>query len=332
MPITSIETDPTTLTLTATADYTASVERLWEAWVDPRQLERFWGPPQWPATFTRHDMREGGRSEYFMTGPEGQTSAGFWEFERVEPHRVFVVRDGFSRPDGTPNDDMPGTRMEVSFQATPTGSRFVAVSTFASLEAMEQLAAMGMVEGLSSALAQLDEVLADLREFGTAFAAALEIVDDTHAVVTRVVRGSIDQVWRAHHEPVLLQRWLLGPDGWSMPVCEVAKAVGDTYRYEWENTESGERFGFAGELLESEPPRRSMTTERMIGMDGPGTVNELLLAPRPGGRTLIEVRITYPSKELRDMVLGTGMIDGMETSYARLEEAVLSGPDQTLEA
>ncbi|MCA9488886.1 MAG: SRPBCC domain-containing protein [Myxococcales bacterium] len=320
MPIISVQSDPENLTLTATGDYPVPVDRLWRAWADPRQLERFWGPPQWPATFTRHDMRAGGRSEYYMTGPEGQTSRGYWEFERVDVGRGFVVRDGFC-DDGSFNAEMPGpARMEVSFVATATGSRFVAVSTFESVASMEQLLAMGMLEGLQSALAQLDEVIADLRAYSAALPAALEVVDDTHAVVRRVVRGSMEQVWRAHHEADLVKRWMLGPDGWSMPVCEVATEVGQTYRYEW-TQDSGEQasFGFTGELLESEPPRRAVTTENMIGMDGPGTQNELVLTPLPGGRTRIEITITYPSLELRDMIIGTGMVDGMETSYARLE-------------
>ena len=74
MPITDVTTDPEALTLTITGEYPVPVERLWNAWADPRQLERFWGPPTWPATFTRHDMVEGGRSEYFMTGPDGTKS------------------------------------------------------------------------------------------------------------------------------------------------------------------------------------------------------------------------------------------------------------------
>ncbi|MCA9690162.1 MAG: SRPBCC domain-containing protein [Myxococcales bacterium] len=328
MPIISVQSDPENLTLTATGDYPVPVDRLWRAWADPRQLERFWGPPQWPATFTRHDMRAGGRSEYYMTGPEGQTSRGYWEFERVDVGRGFVVRDGFC-DDGSFNAEMPGpARMEVSFVATATGSRFVAVSTFESVASMEQLLAMGMLEGLQSALAQLDEVIADLRAYSAALPAALEVVDDTHAVVRRVVRGSMEQVWRAHHEPALMQRWLLGPDGWHMPVCQVATAVGERFRYEWENAADGQRFGFVGELLEHEPPRREVTTERMIGVDGEPNVNELILTPKPGGRTQIEVRITYPSKEVRDMVLGTGMVDGMETSYARLEREVLLAADE----
>lgn len=325
MPITSIVSDPATLTLTATGEYPVPVERLWAAWADPRQLERFWGPPQWPATFTRHDMREGGLAEYFMTGPNGESAHGYWRFVRVDAPRAFEVRDGFAHPDGTPNTELPESKMALTFEATPTGSRFVGVSTFASVEAMEQLLAMGMKEGLTVALAQMDEVLADLRDHSASLATALQLVDDTHAVVVREVRGSLPQVWRAHHEPALLQRWLLGPPGWTMPVCEVATELGQTWRYEWQSEADGRRFGFTGELLEREVPRRAVTTERMIGMDGPQTVNELTLAPRPGGRTRIEIRITYPSKEVRDAILGTGMINGMEASYARLEEEVLAG-------
>jgi uncharacterized protein YndB with AHSA1/START domain len=108
-----------------------------------------------------------------------------------------------------------------------------------------------------------------------------------------------------------------------MPVCEVATEVGGSYRYEWENASEGQRFGFVGTLLELEPPRRAVTTEQMIGIEGAPTTNELILSPRPGGRTMIEVRIEYPSKEVRDLVLGTGMVDGMEVSYARMERTVL---------
>lgn len=322
MPVTSVTPDPERLTLTVVADYPVPVERLWAAWADPRQLERFWGPPEWPATFTRHDLFAGGRSEYEMTGPNGESSRGYWVFDEVEPPRRFVVRDGFALEDGSPNTAFPESRMEVEFLATAAGSRFVVVSTFASLESMEQLLAMGGVEGFTSALGQLDATLADLRELSAGWGTALEIVDDTRVRVTREIRGHITLVWRAHHEAALVQQWMLGPPGWAMPVCEVASAVGESFRYEWESDAGEGRFGFVGELVELEPPRRAVTTERMIGVEGPGTVNELLLAPRPGGRTLITLLITYPSSEVRDMVLATGMVDGMEASYARLESVV----------
>lgn len=327
MPVTAVTSDPATLTLTAIGEYPVPVERLWRAWADPRQLERFWGPPQWPATFTRHDMVTGGRSAYLMTGPNGETSRGWWRFVRVDAPRGFEVLDGFADADGEPVASMPETRMVLRFEPTADGSRFVAISTFASVEAMERLLAMGMVEGLSAALAQLDAVLADLRALSAAFPTALEIEDDTHVRITRDVRGSLALVWRAHHDAGLVRRWMLGPPGWTMPVCETATAVGDPYRYEWENEADGSRFGFTGELLESEPPRREVTSERMAGTDGPSTRNELLLSPLPGDRTRIVLRITYPSKELRDQILGTGMIDGMEASYARLEAEVAGAGD-----
>jgi uncharacterized protein YndB with AHSA1/START domain len=324
MPITSIESIPESLTLTVVGDYPVSVDRLWGAWADPRQLERFWGPPEWPATFTRHEMRVGGRSQYYMTGPEGQTSHGYWEFVLVEPPRRFEVVDGFARADGTPDEELPTCRMSMRFSATASGARFEGVTVFPSVEAMERMLEMGMLEGLRAAMGQLDEVLADLREYSAAGMSELELLDDRRARVTRVVRGSVEQVWRAHHEPALLQRWLLGPDGWTMPVCEVAREVGETYRYEWENSADGTRFGFTGELRESEAPRRAVTTERLLGTDGPSNVDELELEALPGNRTLIRVTITFPTEELRDMILGTGMVDGMESSYARLE-ALLNG-------
>jgi uncharacterized protein YndB with AHSA1/START domain len=147
------------------------------------------------------------------------------------------------------------------------------------------------------------------------------LLSDTQVRVSRVIRGSLEQVWRAHHEPALMQRWLLGPDGWTMPVCEVATHVGGRYRYEWESADGTQRFGFEGELLESAPPVRAVTTEQMIGMDGPGAQRTHAHPVQEG--TLLSILITYPSKELRDMILGTGMTTGMETSYARLEREVL---------
>jgi uncharacterized protein YndB with AHSA1/START domain len=166
-------------------------------------------------------------------------------------------------------------------------------------------------------------VLADLKSFAANLATSAQILNDTQVRISRVIRGSVDQVWRAHQEPALMQRWLLGPDGWTMPVCVVAAKVGDAYRNEWEAADGSQRFGFEGELTEIDPPHRMVTTERMIGMEGPGTLNVMTLRA-VGGGTLLTFVITYPSKEVRDMVLGTGMTDGMEMSYARLEREVLT--------
>lgn len=160
MPITSVSSDPQALTLTVVGDYPVSVERLWEAYTDPRQLERFWGPETWPAKFTRHDFVVGGQARYTMTGPDGATSSGWWRFLAIERLRLIEIEDGFSNPDGTPNTGMPSMRMSFTFETTVSGARFIGVTRFASIESMEQLVKMGMIEGLRSAMGQLDAVLA----------------------------------------------------------------------------------------------------------------------------------------------------------------------------
>ncbi|MBO9578461.1 MAG: SRPBCC domain-containing protein [Microbacteriaceae bacterium] len=318
MPLTSLVSDAATLTTTIVAEFPVPLHRLWDAYADPRRLERFWGPPTWPARFTRHDFHPGGRSEYTMTGPDGERSRGYWEFLTVEAPHSFSVIDGFAHEDGSPNRDLPGMRMVFSFEATEGGSRLTTTTHFNSIEELEQLTEMGMEEGTRQAMSQIDAVVAELAEYAAGIATAAEILSDTQVRVARVLRAPVDLVWRAHHDRAMLQRWLLGPDGWTMPVCEVAERVGDGYRYEWAQVDGTGRFGFEGELLESEEPVRAVTTERMIGVEGPGTVNELTLTPLDDG-TLLSIVITYPDAGFRDMVLATGMTDGMETSYARLE-------------
>ena len=89
MPVTSVTKDPVRLTLTVVADFPVPQQRLWDAYADPRQLERFWGPPEWPATFTKHDFRVGGRAEYYMTGPDGEKWSGSWRFFSTSLLRAF---------------------------------------------------------------------------------------------------------------------------------------------------------------------------------------------------------------------------------------------------
>lgn len=323
MPITTVDTDVQNLTMTVVADFSVPLHRLWDAYADPRVIEKFWGPPEWPATFTRHDMATGGRSAYYMTGPDGSRAGGYWEFLSVEPQRSFEVLDGFALPDGSPNPDMPTMRMTMVFEETADGLRMTTTTYFGSAEELEQLLGMGMAEGMRAAMGQIDGVLADLTAFAAGRGTQSQILSDTQVRVSRVIRGTAEQIWAAHHDPALVQRWLLGPDGWTMPVCETATDVGQRYRYEWEDANGENRFGFTGEAVELEAPYRSVTTENMIGADGPGTLNEMTLTPLEEG-TLLSLVITYPDAAMRDMILGTGMTDGMERSYARLEEEVLT--------
>ena len=320
MPVTAVTTDPEALTMTLQADFAAPVERLWEAVTDPRRLERFWGPPGWPATFSAFDMTVGGRADYRMTGPRGESSAGTWEFLAIDaPHR-FEVLDRFADDNGDVVPDLPASRLTFRFSAVGDGSRLDSVSYFESAHALEEVVAMGAIDDATLALNQLDSVLQDLREYAQGKGTRTEILDDTHVRITRLIEGPIDLVWRAHQEPELLRRWLLGPDGWEMVTCDVDFRVGGQYRYRWERTGGalGEGFGFDGETLLVDAPRRAVTTEHMTGTDFPSTLNDLELYEEDGA-TLITLLIEYPDKATRDAVLATGMTDGMETSYGRLE-------------
>lgn len=324
MPVTSVEKNLDDLSITIVAHFAASLSRLWDAYADPRQLERFWGPPSYPATFVRHDVAAGGKSIYKMTGPAGDEHHGCWQWTSVDAPHSFTVVDWFADELGSPNTDLPGTRVNFSFEKTNTGSRLTTTSRFDTLEQLEQLLEMQMLEGTKEAMSQIDAVLADLTAFAAERAVEAQILSSTQVRVARVIRGSLAQVWHAHNDADLMKRWLLGPDGWSMPVCEIAARVGDSYRYLWQPEGGGEGFGFTGELLELEEPYRAVTTEAMIGADFPATLNELTLTPVEGG-TLLSLVITYANAEMRDAVLATGMTGGMETSYARLEALLKVG-------
>jgi uncharacterized protein YndB with AHSA1/START domain len=325
MPVTSVTTDPEALTMTLVADFPVPVERLWGAFADPRQLERFWGPPGYPATFDTYDLRPGGFAHYWMTSPEGQRFFGRWDFEEIEqPHRV-VARDSFADAEGEIDTSVPTGRMTLTFESTATGSRLTTVSASPTAEALEQVIAMGQVEGMTQAFAQLDTVLADLRDYALGKGTETTIMDDVHVKITRAFDAPRHLLWRAHTEPELMKRWLLGPDGWVMTVCESDPRVGGSYRNAWAPAEGqpGEAFGFEGENLVIDPERRMVTTERMSGTDYPGTVNDLTF-DEADGVTLMTLIVTYASVEQRDMILATGMTDGMEASYARLEREFLA--------
>jgi len=160
--VTAVEKSSETLTLTITAEFDASADRVWQLWADPRQLERWWGPPTYPATFTKHDLAPGSRVEYHMTGPEGDQPKGYWDvLEAAAPHRL-VFRDGFSNDDGTPNDNFPRNEGHVTIQEIGDGrTRMSIESRFSSAEAMEQVLAMGMEEGITQAVGQIDAILAE---------------------------------------------------------------------------------------------------------------------------------------------------------------------------
>lgn len=152
--------DTDALTLTFVAEFDADVDRVWQVWEDPRQLERWWGPPTYPATFEQHDFVVGGTSRYHMTGPEGDKSHGWWTITAIDaPHRL-EFDDGFADESGQPNPTMPVNHVTVRLEDTGSGTRMSTVTTFSSLAELEKLLEMGTEEGARLAMEQLYDVLA----------------------------------------------------------------------------------------------------------------------------------------------------------------------------
>jgi uncharacterized protein YndB with AHSA1/START domain len=159
MPVIDVRHDLESKTLTIIADFAAPVERVWQVYADPRQLEKIWGPPEYPATVVDHDLRPGGRVTYFMTGPEGDKHAGYWDVTTVDEPNGFTFDDGFADLEFTPNPEMPVSSSVFTFTPHDGGTRATFVSTYASAEALQQVLDMGMVEGASLAINQIDGLL-----------------------------------------------------------------------------------------------------------------------------------------------------------------------------
>jgi uncharacterized protein YndB with AHSA1/START domain len=159
--------------------------------------------------------------------------------------------------------------------------------------------------------------------------AQVTLPSDREVKVTRSFRAPRALVYRAYTEPEVLRRWLLGPPGWSMPVCEMDVRVGGRFRWRWRSEENGSEFGFTGTFREVQPSSKIVHTEAY----DPGTVgggypgNDAIVTvtfTEDGGVTTVTTLIDFGSKETRDAALATGMTDGMEQSYQLLDR-LLSG-------
>lgn len=146
---------------------------------------------------------------------------------------------------------------------------------------------------------------------------------DHEVRVSRVFDAPRGLIFEAHTRPELVRRWLLGPPGWSMPVCDIDLREGGEYRYVWRSEADASEFGFQGRFREIQAPARVVHTERPDGMpEGGDAICTLLLTEDEGGRTTLTQTMWFPTRELRDQVIATGMTDGMAMSYDRLESMV----------
>ena len=160
MTVISVVKDAEARTMTITARFDAPIERVWQLWSDPRQLERWWGPPRYPATVTGHDLAQGGTVTYYMTSPDGDRHGGWWRVRAVDPPHTLELEDGVADADGTPRPDAPTALIRVALSEPAGGGTHMEITaTWASDEAMEWMIATGTDAGMIAAVGQIDELL-----------------------------------------------------------------------------------------------------------------------------------------------------------------------------
>jgi uncharacterized protein YndB with AHSA1/START domain len=160
LSVTSVDKDYDNLTFTLVAEFDASIDQVWELWSDPRKLERWWGPPGYPATVETHDLTPDGKVKYLMTGPDGDTHHGVWTVTAVDPPSSLEFTDAFAETDGTPIADMPASTIQVRLVDREGGTRMEMRAMFESREDMDEWVTTGSVEGMQEAVGQIDALLA----------------------------------------------------------------------------------------------------------------------------------------------------------------------------
>lgn len=162
MVVVEVSKDLEQARLTVIAEFDRSAERLWDLWADPGQLERWWGPPGYPATVSEHTLEPGGIVRYFMTGPEGDRHHGGWRVVDVAPPHRLEIEDFFADADGNPDETLPVSRTEILIENADSGiTRMTMDTRYATTEALEKVLAMGMEDGIRGALGQIEGILAE---------------------------------------------------------------------------------------------------------------------------------------------------------------------------
>jgi uncharacterized protein YndB with AHSA1/START domain len=152
--------------------------------------------------------------------------------------------------------------------------------------------------------------------------AQVTLPSDREVKVMRSFKAPRALVYRAYTEPGLVQRWLLGPPGWTMPVCEMDVRVGGRYRWRWRSEDGGNEFGFSGTFREVEPEKRLVHNERYDAGTSDDSMGDAIVTVtfvEEGGVTMVTTLIDFGSKDARDGAMATGMTDGMEQSYQLLD-------------
>src|SRR5690606_29484137 len=255
MPVTDVTLDEPQRTMTVTATFQMSAPRLWSAFLDPRQLERFWAPPAFSTRFLRHDAFPGGVSRYEIYDDEDAEHPGYWRWESVVyPHSFVITDDGVDEAGAPLGAD---SARKITWALTPTTDGcdltvVVSCETDASFIAMREQWDAATVKAALGQIDQLREALDDFEVFDT----TVQRISPHQLRVARLIRGDAAEAWEAHVDPEHLRVWKTGQDGWTMPVCEFSAQPGATYSMEWRNELGGQGFGTYGEVLEVVPEKR----------------------------------------------------------------------------
>ena len=149
---------------------------------------------------------------------------------------------------------------------------------------------------------------------------------DCEILVTRELAAPRALVYDAHTKPEMVKRWLYGPDDWSMPLCEIDLRVGGRYRYVWRQLSDGLEFSSSGKFLEIVPQEKIVSTEAFEGPMNLGEAINTYTFTEQNGKTCVRLHMRYPSKEIRDRAIESGMNHGIEMGYARLEGQLAAMP------
>lgn len=163
MPVTGSTQDLDALTVTFACHFDATISQVWRMWAERDLLERWWGPPEYPATVARHDLTPGGQVRYYMTGPDGEQYPGAFRVTTIEEPARLEFEDYFADPNGQVDPTLPVSTTRVELVPGPNDTTLMTLtSTAPSAEAMEQLIQMGAVEGMTLALGQIDALLTEI--------------------------------------------------------------------------------------------------------------------------------------------------------------------------
>jgi uncharacterized protein YndB with AHSA1/START domain len=292
--------------------FDAPRELVYGTFTDPERVSRWWGPEGFTTATLAMDVRPGGEWRSVMWGPDGTRYPNRLRYTAVEaPARLSWVHD-------EDEDGSPSFEVEVTFDVVEGGRTEVTLrQTHPTAEARERVVREhGAVEGGNQTLARL---ASEVEEGGVVRGrSTISTPSDTEVRVERLFDAPRRLLWAAWTDPAHLPHWMVGPDGWTMTVCEIDLRPGGAWHFVWRR-EDGSEMEMSGEYREVEAPERLVNTERWGG-DWPETVNTLVLTEESaGGPTRLAVTTAYPTREARDAALGTGMTGGMDLSFGRLD-------------